>query len=171
MIGCFDHSPAIGDALDVGYEPYVRQHRGTLGGLYGTAGPVTEQFALGSAFWYMTRNSELYSELEGPDQVDRLLEGKFPATVPHDPIDKIIANCWNGFYPQIADLVMEIRALPGLEMQGQKPMPAGQKHDKTQLLWRCQVLSRVEDREIEISELVTNGTGQVMVYSGAKGQA
>ncbi|KAI0172809.1 hypothetical protein GGR52DRAFT_546159 [Hypoxylon sp. FL1284] len=44
----FDHSLKTGDHLDVGYEPYVRQHRGESGGVYGVAGPATEQFALGS---------------------------------------------------------------------------------------------------------------------------
>jgi serine/threonine protein kinase len=90
----FDHSlNKIGDALDVGYDPYVRQHRETIGVVYGIAGPVTEQFALGSVFWYMTRGSEPYSEPEGPDQVDRLLDGNFSPTDPQVPTDKITGNC------------------------------------------------------------------------------
>jgi serine/threonine protein kinase len=115
----FDHSPRIGDALDVGYEPYVRQHREFSGGVYGIAGPVTEQFALGSVFWYITRNSELYSELEGSEQVDRLLDSEFPATDPNSPVDRIIRNCWNGRYRLIADIVDEIMALvaPGAHLQ------------------------------------------------------
>ncbi|KAJ2977424.1 hypothetical protein NQ176_g4374 [Zarea fungicola] len=100
----FDHSLKVGDELDVGYEPYVRQHRGLAGGVFGVAGPVTEQFALGSIFWYITRGYELYSELEGPDKVDRLLDSIFPATDPQDPIDYIIRSCWNGHYLTMADL-------------------------------------------------------------------
>lgn len=41
--------------LNVGYKPYVRAGKsGQLvgGGTYAKAGPVTEQFALGSIFWY-----------------------------------------------------------------------------------------------------------------------
>ncbi|XWW94436.1 hypothetical protein V2A60_002379 [Cordyceps javanica] len=113
----FDHSPKVGDELDIGYEPYVRQHRKLMGGIYGVAGPVTEQFALGSVFWYMTRGSELYSELEGPDQVDRLLDGIFPATDPQDPIDRVIRNCWSGYYPSIADLVGNIQGISGSNIQ------------------------------------------------------
>lgn len=126
----FDHSLRIGDALDVGYEPYVRQHRGYVGGHYGIAGPFTEQFALGSVFWYMTRGSELYSELEGHDQVNRLLDGKFPATDPNDPIDRIIVNCWNGLYSRVVDLVEELKDTSALEMKSQPPMSAGQR-------WEC----------------------------------
>lgn len=47
----FDHSLKIGDDLDVSYEPYVRSRkRGQIGVDYGVAGPITEQFALGSVF-------------------------------------------------------------------------------------------------------------------------
>lgn len=115
----FDHSLRVGDMLDVGYEPYVRQHREAIGGIYGTAGPVTEQFALGSVFWYMTRGSELYSELDGPGQVDRLLEGNLPTINPQDPIDHIIRNCWNGYYPRVADLVDHIKGALKLEVDVQ----------------------------------------------------
>ncbi|KAM0434599.1 hypothetical protein ACHAPT_003697 [Fusarium lateritium] len=118
----FDHSPNVGDDLDVGYEPYVRQHRKIAGGLFGIAGPVTEQFALGSVFWYMTRGSQLYSDLEGPDQVGRLLDGILPAIDPQNPIDKIIENCWNGYYPRIADLVGAISKITGDQVQTEKAM-------------------------------------------------
>ncbi|KYK56227.1 hypothetical protein DCS_08196 [Drechmeria coniospora] len=111
----FDHSPGVvGDALDVGYEPHVRQHREVIDGIYGNAGSVTEQFALGSVteqfalgsvteqfvlgsiIWYITRGSELYSYLEGPDKIDRLLDGVVPTTDPQDAVDEIIRHCWNG---------------------------------------------------------------------------
>jgi serine/threonine protein kinase len=129
----FDHSPKIGDALDVGYEPYVRQHRETIGGLYGIAGPVTEQFALGSVFWYMIRGSELYAELEGPDQVDRLLDGKFPTTDAQIPTDKIIGNCWRGYYLRIAELVDDIRNSIGVEIQKRDPISLHEKSERRSL--------------------------------------
>ncbi|OAQ98221.1 hypothetical protein LLEC1_07853 [Akanthomyces lecanii] len=112
----FDHSTKAGDSLDVGYEPYVRQYREPTGGLFGVAGPITEQFALGSVFWYMTRGSQLYSDLEGPDQVDRLLDGIFPATDPQDPVDRIICNCWSAYYATVADLVDDIQDISGFAM-------------------------------------------------------
>lgn len=129
----FDHSSKIGDALDVGYEPYVRQHRETIGGVYGIAGAVTEQFALGSVFWYITRGSELYSELEGPDQVDRLLDGNFSTTDPQDPTDKIVRNCWKGYYLRIADLVEDFRNMIGEGIHKQDPMSSSQRYERTRL--------------------------------------
>lgn len=115
----FDHSLKVGEGLDVGYEPYVRQSGQRRAGLFGAAGPGTEQFALGSVFWYLSRGSELYCELEGPDQVGRLMDAIFPATDPQDPIDRIIRNCWNEYYPKIADLVNDNQDISGLEIQTQ----------------------------------------------------
>ncbi|ATY58932.1 kinase domain-containing [Cordyceps militaris] len=126
----FDHSLKVGDELDVGYEPYVRQHRQLRGGHYGVAGPVTEQFALGSVFWYMTRGSELYSELEGPDQVDYLLDGIFPTTDPQDPINRMIRNCWNGYYLRIADLVDDIQVISGLKLQTRNAETSSQRQER-----------------------------------------
>jgi serine/threonine protein kinase len=129
----FDHSLRVGEMLDVGYEPYVRQHRELAGGIYGVAGPVTEQFALGSVFWYMTRGSELYSKLEGPDQVGRLLDGNLPPTDPQDPIDRIIRNCWIGCYLRVADIVDSIQDVLGMEIQVQGIFPLSQRHERRRL--------------------------------------
>ena len=106
----FDHARKIGDDLEVGYEPYVRFHTGrTSGGMYGIAGPVTEQFALGSVFWYITRGTELYADLEGSEQVNRLMDCQIPAIDSEDPIDDIISNCWLGNFESIANLAKQIR--------------------------------------------------------------
>ncbi|KAK2599066.1 hypothetical protein QQS21_005472 [Conoideocrella luteorostrata] len=109
----FDHSLEIGADLDVGYEPYVRQFWKPVGGVFGAAGPQTEQLALGSVFWYMLRGTELYSELDGPDQVDRLRDGVFPVVNSSDPVEKIIENCWYGRYDRVSDLVVEIKDMVG----------------------------------------------------------
>jgi serine/threonine protein kinase len=126
----FDNSLRVGNDLDIGYEPYVRQHRETVGGLYGVAGPTTEQFALGSVFWYMSRGSELYSELEGSEQVDRLLDGRFPATDVKNPIDRVIMNCWYGRYLRIADLVEDIQKILGESTQIKEAMPSKNRLEK-----------------------------------------
>ena len=115
----FDHARKIGDEIEVGYEPYVRFRNATTdsdgnyvegsGGNYGNAGPVTEQFALGSIFWYITRGAELYADIEGPKMLSLLMRLKFPATDPQDPIDKIISDCWLGKFQSIKDLSNHIR--------------------------------------------------------------
>jgi hypothetical protein len=75
----FDHALSTGDNLDVGYEPYVRASKsGQTGGTHGITGPVTEQFDLGSIFWYMSRGTEHCYELEGLEQVNQLIDTQFP---------------------------------------------------------------------------------------------
>ncbi|KAJ2896062.1 hypothetical protein MKZ38_005890 [Zalerion maritima] len=108
-----DHALPKGSDLEVGYEPYVRVHKPSEegGGVYGTAGPETEQFALGSIFWYITRGKELYSELSGFDRVNRLSRRQFPVMDLNDRIDKIILDCWLGKFERVADLLCQIEGL------------------------------------------------------------
>jgi serine/threonine protein kinase len=109
-----DHTLPIGSDLEVGDEPYVRVHKPSEeggGGVYGKAGPETEEFALGSIFWYITRGKELYAELDGFDRVNRLRRRQFPDLHLHNPIDNVIHNCWFGNFEQLADLLREIQGL------------------------------------------------------------
>lgn len=109
-----DHALPIGGDLEVGYESYVRIHRvGEMdgGGSYGKAGAATEQFALGSIFWYLTRGEELYAELDGFTKVNRLCYRQFAELALDDPIDNVISKCWWGKFDRLADLVDEIRMI------------------------------------------------------------
>lgn len=109
-----DHACLIGEDLNVGYEPYVRGRRyPEPGGDYGVAGPVTDQFALGSIFWYITRGYELYSDMSGLDRVMWLEERKFPTVDPNNPIDRIIDGCWRGRFKSLADLFHQISEMTG----------------------------------------------------------
>jgi len=101
----FDHAVKLGNDLNVGYAPYVRPKKpGQKGGIYGIAGPITEQLALGSIFWFMTRGIELFHNLQQQEQESRLKENQFPVTEPQDPIDQVIKNCWLGKFSSISEL-------------------------------------------------------------------
>jgi len=56
----------------------------------GVVGPIMEQFALGSVFWYITKGTEVYADLEGSERVNRLIDGRFPLTDPQNPVDNVI---------------------------------------------------------------------------------
>ncbi|KID93770.1 protein kinase domain-containing protein, partial [Metarhizium majus ARSEF 297] len=132
----FDHALPIGDRLDVGYEPYIRQYRvGTKdkGGTFSVAGPTTEQYALGSMFWFMSRGTKLYSELEGPDQVERLMDDIFPEVNSEDPVDKIIDNCWHGRYNRVADLLEEVEGTVGSTTKEQKLVDGNEEVEKRRI--------------------------------------
>lgn len=75
----FDHALDIKADLDVSEAPCVRvQKIGSDGATFGVAGQTTEQFALGSVFWYITRGTELFAELEWSGRVNRLIDGRSP---------------------------------------------------------------------------------------------
>ena len=110
-----DHTLPIGSELEVGNEPYVRVHMQDESeggaGVYGNAGPETEQFALGSIFWYVARGKELYADMSGYDRVETLCARQFPDLEPDNPIDNIISRCWKGKFAQVADILREIEKI------------------------------------------------------------
>ncbi|KAL8800000.1 MAG: hypothetical protein Q9182_005481 [Xanthomendoza sp. 2 TL-2023] len=118
----FDCATAYGEASDGLPPPYARV-LGADGGedrnTFGYVGPRTEQFAIGSLIYLMTRGFEPYdSEWLGKDHetkmVSLLRAMKFPPTSDSE-VDKVIRNCWYGNYTSVQALnttVMEI--CPGI---------------------------------------------------------
>ena len=111
----FDNTTEAGSVFDGCQPPYARllgdeaaDDRGT----FGYHGPRTEQFAIGSIFYYMTRGYEPYdNEWFGEDHgkmIFRLLqERKFPK-VNENNIDTIIHKCWQGEFGLIESLKLEV---------------------------------------------------------------
>ena len=111
----FDNTVAIGSIFDGCQPPYAR----VLGSeaaenprTFGYHGPRTEQFAIGSVIYYITRGYEPYdNEWFGDDhgkEVVRLLqERKFPKLDKNDT-DTVIYKCWYGEYRSIKNLKFEV---------------------------------------------------------------
>jgi len=127
----FDNTIEAGSVFDGCQPPYSRllgdeaaDDRGT----FRYHGPRTEQFAIGSIFYYMTRDYELYDnewfgENHGKMIVRLLQERKFPK-VNENNIDTIIHKCWQGQFGLIESLKLEVLRLGrdvGLRMA--KAMP------------------------------------------------
>ena len=104
----FDHALLIGQPLDVGDEPYVRCFREAVGGQYGVAGALTEQFALGSIFYFILTGTELYDDIPPHERVTRLMDGDFPDLAVSGRIGEIIRECWQGRYRTLAELLQRI---------------------------------------------------------------
>jgi len=111
----FDNTTEVGSVFDGCQPPYARvlgdeaaDDRGT----FGYHGRRTEQFAIGSIFYYMTRGYEPYdNEWFGEDHgkmIVRLLhERNFPK-VNENNIDTIIHKCWHGEFRLIESLKLEV---------------------------------------------------------------
>ncbi|KAI0477331.1 kinase-like domain-containing protein [Xylariaceae sp. FL0804] len=113
-----------------GHAPWarLRPEAGDGRGSFGFYGPATEQFAVGSIAYYVTRSHEPYGDPAAPplpppgeeDDVTDLMERKvFPAlkaAAAEDDdddvtMDRLIARCWHGHYASLVELCREAQML------------------------------------------------------------
>ncbi|EEQ35006.1 protein kinase domain-containing protein [Microsporum canis CBS 113480] len=112
----FDCAAKIGSPSDGSAPPWAR----ILGveavddaGSFGLYGARTEQFAIGSVIYLMTRGYEPYeNEDPGLNIVDLFRRMEFPS-LGNDPLDRIIDRCWKGQFEYLKDLAEETSTLSG----------------------------------------------------------
>ena len=117
----FDSIATIGAAFEGIKPPYARvsgdegaENRGT----FGYHGPRTEQFAIGSVVYAMSRGFEPYeNQWLGEDHdttIVDLLQAKVFPPMDDSEVDDVIRTCWNGGYSSIRDLHNEVmQVCPG----------------------------------------------------------
>ncbi|KAL9123565.1 MAG: hypothetical protein Q9217_007013 [Psora testacea] len=145
----FDNTTKAGSVFDGCQPPYARvlgdeaaENRGT----FGCHGPRTEQFAIGSVFYYMTRgyepyDNEWFGEDHGKMVVSLLQEKKFPKVKEND-IDTIIHKCWHGEYGMVRSLKLEvIRLRRDIQLSMAKAMPKEEYEARRQ---ECRKLVELE---------------------------
>lgn len=118
----FDCVARIGTDKEASAPPYARPlgpEAGTEKGTFGHNDARTEQFAIGSILYLMTRGYEPYEEEEFGENVDsaslivsRFQHMEFP-TLGNDPLDQIIKRCWHGEFGQVKGIAEETKQLPG----------------------------------------------------------
>jgi len=114
----FDCTARAGGIFEAATPPYARllnSSESYLGfeGSAGFLGPRTEQFALGSIYYFINYGFEVYGNRcftedphdHGPVVVDRLQRMEFPELYSDDRwIDSIIDECWHYKFAKVADL-------------------------------------------------------------------
>ncbi|KAL3485432.1 kinase domain-containing protein [Aspergillus germanicus] len=121
----FDATAEIGSHFEACMAPYGRflmqdeVGKGTPGSA-GNLGPRTEQFALGSVFYFINYGFEVYGDRcldpenpreHGPKMVDLLQKMEFPELNGDPVIDEIIDKCWHNKYAKVADLAAHTKTL------------------------------------------------------------
>lgn len=127
----FDNTARIGEEVDVGTVPYARllgTEAGEDRGRFGFLGARTEQFAIGSVYYYLTRgyepyDNEWYGKDHGPVRVDILQRMEFPKMQTGSEDDAIIRKCWHGEFGSVEELAASLRLLDR-KASGAKPMAA-----------------------------------------------
>jgi serine/threonine protein kinase len=115
-IGDFDCTNFIGSEFEACIPPYGRLLGSEAGPKEGTAGKLgarTEQFALGSIFYYINYGVEVYDDQDfgedhGPVIVERLQRMMFPKLDSNPVLDSIIDDCWHGRFQSVAALSEDI---------------------------------------------------------------
>ncbi|KAH9823613.1 Pentatricopeptide repeat-containing protein [Teratosphaeria destructans] len=112
----FNNTVRIGQPLEVGGPPYARFQGGEAGdesGTHGFAGARTEQFAIGTVLYSLTRGHEPFAnelgDEQGPEVVARLQAMNFPDLDKNDLTDQIIANCWYARFASVQEVAVATR--------------------------------------------------------------
>jgi hypothetical protein len=111
-IADFDCTNFIGSEFEVCILLYRRLLGSKAGSKKGTAGKLgtrTEQFALGSLFYYINYRIEVYNDQDfGKDYrpviVEQLQQIIFPKLDSNSVLDSIIDDCWHGRFQSVAVL-------------------------------------------------------------------
>ncbi|KAG6032938.1 hypothetical protein E4U41_007078 [Claviceps citrina] len=114
----FDHVHTIGEFLPSLTEPFARllgDEGGEDYGSYGTAGHRTEQFAIGTVAYVLTRGYEPYEDEwwgpeHGPMCQAKFRDMQFPP-LGDGPWDQVIEKCWHGGFESIAQLADHVAGM------------------------------------------------------------
>lgn len=100
-VGDFDATVRPGEELLVASTPFCK-----LEADYETplAGPVSEQYSVGSCIYNIRTGHEPYHDIDGPVMVLKLMNNEFPSTLEDEIFGDIITQCWNGAYQSISEL-------------------------------------------------------------------
>lgn len=148
----FDLTVRAGQPLEVGTAPFARllgeegcQDRGT----YGLSGPRTEQFALGSVFYAMTRGHDPYEDKWfGHDHIPKMMDMLQSMTFPRlgqSDIDKIIHACWFGRFDTVKQLFESVSQLSGHREETMVSMNGEEQKALCRHLVRIGVLEAAKD--------------------------
>jgi serine/threonine protein kinase len=107
-VGDFDATVKRGDKLLAFTEPFCKPSHD-----YDTlpAGPLTEQFSLGSCIYNIRFGHPPFDDLESPVRVKRMAEGDFPQTSSDEQYGGIISACWRGTYNSIGAIKLQVDQL------------------------------------------------------------
>lgn len=113
----FDGVVSIGAPYAGAPPPWARllgPEAGSENGTFGVCGARTEQFAIGSIIYTMTRGYEPYEDLteDGTEVVERLQKMEFPE-LGGASLDQIIESCWRGGFASLYDLLKKAKLLNG----------------------------------------------------------
>lgn len=114
-LGDFDCTVRIGELLKAG--------GGSFGKLlenydFPNASSMTEQYSLGSCIFTIQFGHEPWHDIDGPQQILKLIRNEFPDASGDEVFGEIIQKCWHGKYDSMRAAEQDILSRLGLEGTG-----------------------------------------------------
>ncbi|KAG6309218.1 hypothetical protein E4U44_007272 [Claviceps purpurea] len=134
----FDASVKIGEQLEAGDEPFVRLNEDFD---LPQAGPISEQFALGSCIYTIRFGHNPLSELDPPVRVRKLIKNELPSTDNDAEFGGVTRSCWQGQYASVSAAYDDIKARCdglGYDTESFSDVSKNLIHDMPSLLAECQ---------------------------------
>ncbi|KAG6059147.1 hypothetical protein E4U32_004208 [Claviceps aff. humidiphila group G2b] len=103
----FDTSVKIGEKLEAVSEPFARLNKGRK---IPHAGPITEQFSLGSCIYTIRFGHIPLHGLDPPDRIKKLMNNEFPSTENDVEFGDVTLSCWQGQYASVTAAYDDIKA-------------------------------------------------------------
>ncbi|KAG6288346.1 hypothetical protein E4U09_005631 [Claviceps aff. purpurea] len=103
----FDMSVKIGEQRQATMEPFVKFSKGPE---LLHAGPISEQFALGSCIYTIRFGHIPFHELDTPDRVRKLMNNEFPSRENDAEFGDVTLSCWQGQYTSVSAVYDDIKA-------------------------------------------------------------
>ncbi|KAG6309586.1 hypothetical protein E4U44_006680 [Claviceps purpurea] len=102
----FDVSVKIGERLQTAVEPYAKLKERFK---FPDAGPITEQFALGSCIYTIRFGHIPLDELEPLDRIRKLMDHEYPSTENDAEFGDVTLRCWHGQYTSVSAVYEDIK--------------------------------------------------------------
>ncbi|KAI2716435.1 hypothetical protein DTO039G3_7272 [Penicillium roqueforti] len=148
-----DHEACIGP-----YGRFLNSNEPDEGicGSSGSLGSRTEQFALGSLYYYINYGFEVYGDRcltedpyeHGPKTVDLLQNMEFPELNGNPRIDDIIDKCWHNKYGKVSDLALDTNRFlnEGTEAEGSSRVGHMEEGNRKEFLLKKELCQDLEKR-------------------------
>ncbi|KAJ0419374.1 kinase domain-containing protein [Aspergillus carlsbadensis] len=162
----FDATAEIGSHFEACMAPYGRflmKHETEYGRpcTAGDLGPRTEQFALGSVFYFINYGFEVYGDRcldeedpgeHGPKVVDLLQDMQFPELDGDSVIDGVIERCWHNGYARVADLAAHTQMLVDGDEDGNEGGPGLNRNPDPEFERGIETAEEAEDNGTDVDK-------------------
>ncbi|KAI8670341.1 Autophagy-related protein 1 [Fusarium keratoplasticum] len=142
-LGDFDCTVKTGEKLKAGGGSYGKLYENHQ---FPDAGPMTEQYSLGSCIFTIQFGHEPWHEIDEPQKILKLIRNGFPDASGDELFGEIIQKCWFGKYDSMREVEQDILSQLGLE-EAQNDCSGIDEEFSSMLVAECEAFLEAESRK------------------------